>query len=647
MRRLIELNENWSFVKKDESYELAVADEGEEINLPHTWNNHDGQDGGANYERSAFWYVKHIDRPEAAEGERIYLEIPAANSSADVYVNGKNVCHHDGGYSLFRVDITDELNDTDNIIAICCDNKPNETVYPQTADFTFYGGLYRGVNILIVPAVHFDVDYYGNPGIKCDALVNEKTREGKLTVSSFGPLPDDVRISVLADGEEVASGKANEEIVIPDVHLWNGMKDPYLYEVVASCYAEGELSDQVTAKIGFRYFKVDPRKGFFLNGEDYSLRGVSRHQDYLDLGNALTEEEMKTDIELMKDVGANTVRLAHYQHHQRFYEMCDEAGFVVWAEIPYISRHMEGANDNAMSQMKELIVQSYNNPSIVCRGLSNEITMKPSNGKIRFHKKLNQLVHEMDPNRFSVMANFAMVFCVNPIAHLPDATSMNFYHGWYTPWPWLNGVRLSVFHFFFRGKPLGFSEYGAEGMPNLHSEHPKRGDNTEEYQFICHNKVYKALDKRHYLWATHLWNMFDFAADGRNVGGDPGKNHKGLVTFDRKIKKDAYYLYRAYWSDEPFVHLSGHRFEDRTEEKTDVYVMTNQKSFKVYQDGKEIYSTDNAKDKLTKIKVHLTGESDIEVRSGELTDTIHIRHVDEPNPSYKLQVKSNNASWEK
>ncbi len=647
MRRLINLNQGWNFVAIDESYDLAINEEGEAVDLPHTWNNHDGQDGGNNYCRSAFWYVKHIDRPEISEGERIYLEIPAANSSADVYVNGENLCHHDGGYSLFRVDITDHLNDTDNIIAICCDNKPNETVYPQTADFTFYGGLYRGVNILIVPEVHFDVEYYGNPGIKCDSTIDPRKKEAKLIVSSFGPLPDDVRISVLDNGEEIASGKANEEIIIENVHLWHGLKDPYLYEIVASAYVNDEIVDQVRTKYGFRYFKVDSRRGFFLNGEDYPLRGVARHQDYLDLGNALTEKEMQQDIDIMKEVGATTVRLAHYQHNQRFYEMCDEAGFVVWSEIPYISRHMEGANDNAISQMRELIVQSYNNPSIICRGLSNEITMKPSNGKIRFHKKLRKVVEEMDPSRFHCMANFAMVFCVNPIAHISDATSMNFYHGWYTPWTWLNGVRLSVYHFFFPSRPLGFSEYGAEGMPNLHSEHPKRGDNTEEYQFICHNKIYKALDKRHYLWATHLWNMFDFAADGRNVGGDPGKNHKGLVTFDRKIKKDSFYLYKAYWSDQPFVHLSGHRFEDRTEEYTNVYVMTNIPSFKVYQDGNEIYSVEDGKEKMYKIKVHLTGESDIVVKSGKHMDQIHIRHVDEPNPSYKLQVKSNNASWEK
>ena len=439
MRRLTALNQSWTFVEKDESYDLAINEEGELIDLPHTWNNHDGQDGGSDYVRSAYWYVKHIDRPEISEGERIYLEIPAANSSADVYVNGKNVCHHDGGYSLFRVDITDELNDTDNVIAICCDNKENETVYPQTADFTFYGGLYRGVNILIVPAVHFDVDYCGNPGIKCDTTVDLRKKSATLTVSSFGPLPDDVKISVLADGEEVATGVANEPIAIENVHLWHGTKDPYLYEVVASCYVDGELSDQVSTRIGFRTFKVDSRRGFFLNGEDYSLRGVSRHQDYLDLGNAITEKEMVQDIELIKEVGANTVRLAHYQHNQRFYELCDEAGFVVWSEVPVISRYMTGADENAYSQMRELIVQSYNNPSIVCRGLSNEITMKSSTGKMKFHKKMNKLVHEMDPGRFSVMANFSMVFNFFPHAHLPDATSMNFYHGWYTPWPWLNG----------------------------------------------------------------------------------------------------------------------------------------------------------------------------------------------------------------
>ncbi len=646
MRQIININKSWRFIKEDISYENALDKKGVLLDLPHTWNNKDGQDGGGDYVRSAFWYFKRLDRPKLIDGDKVYLEILACNSSAEVYVNGRKLFTHDGGYSLFRVNITEQLMDKDNIIAIKADNKPNDYVYPQHADFTFYGGLYRGVNLLIVPKVHFDVDYLGDPGLRCDAKVNGN--DGILEVSGFKDFPLDVDCRVIdREGKEVAFGKASKPLVIKNVHLWNGLEDPYLYTVEATANDMGKESDVVKTRVGFRTFKVDSRKGFILNGRNYPLRGVSRHQDFAALGNAITEKEMKEDINLIKEVGANTVRLAHYQHSQRFYELCDEAGLVVWSEIPYISKHMNSGNANAMNQMKELIVQTYNNPSIVCRGLSNEITMKSSTGKTQFHKELNDLVHKMDPYRLTAMANFAMMLSVNPFCRIVDVTSMNFYHGWYTPWTSLNGIRLSLFHFLFPNKGLGFSEYGAEGMPSLHSEHPKRGDNSEEYQFLCYHKIYKSLSKRPYLWATHLWNMFDFAADSRNVGGDPGKNHKGLVTFDRKIKKDSFYLYKAFWSKESFVHLTGHRFTQRADRKTKAYVMTNQKTFKVLQDGKEIYSVTDGKEVLYKVNVILEGKSKIEVISGNLHDEIELVKVSKPNPDYSLKVKSNNSSWEK
>jgi beta-galactosidase len=645
MRTVYPLNENWKFVKKEESLDSARKEEGENVTVPFTWNAKDGQDGKNDYVRGAFWFLKETERPELKEGQELWLEFKGVNSSAEVYVNSKKVGAHDGGYSAFRFNVTSEMKEGMNEIAVLVDNKPNERVYPQTADFTFYGGIYRDVNLIRVEKNHFELGYFGTPGIKCDTSVEGK--DGVLTVSAWEKLPENTEISVFnKDGNKVASGKGNEKIVIQDVHLWNGVKDPYLYEVKAQARDGENVSDEVDAKIGFRSFEVNPRKGFYLNGKAYPLHGVAKHQDRLGVGNAVTKDMMKEDALLIREVGATTVRLAHYQHDDYTYSCMDELGIVVWSEIPYISRHMQDGRDNAISQMKELIVQTYNHPSIVCRGLSNEITMKPSKGKTKAHKELKALVKKMDPSRFTVMANFAMMMACNPFCHLPDATSMNFYHGWYTPFTWLNGFRLSFFHLLFPHKPLGFSEYGADGMPNLHSEHPKRGDDTEEYQYLCLYKIYKSLEKRPYLWATHLWNMFDFGADGRNVGGVPGQNHKGLITFDRKTKKDSFYLYKGFWSDEPFVHIASKRFKNRCADSIMIYVMSNQDEVELFVNGKSA-GVQKGHKVLFGFKVPLTGDLKVEARSGDCLDSAEFRKVSSPDPSYKLSTKSNNASWEK
>lgn len=646
MREVINLNASWRFVEQNVSMEEALAHKGEIVNIPHTWNAQDGQDGGGDYVRSKYWYFRTFEAPKLEKGQKLYLEFNAVNSSATVYLNKTLLGVHHGGYSRFRFEITDVVKEGENEIEVNVDNEPNETVYPQTADFTFYGGIYRDVNLVKTEAIHFEMDASGSKGIKLDSQLRDD--KAFLTVHAWRSLPEDTRVRIYdAKGHLVAEGKGNEAIKIDDVHRWNGMKDPYLYKVVATAYdADGHMMDQLSENYGFREFYIDPRKGFFLNGKSYPLRGVARHQDRLGVGNAITKEDMEEDMELIAEVGANTIRLAHYQHDDYTYELCDKYGFLIWSEIPYISRHMPAAKPNAISQMRELIAQTYNRCCIFCRGISNEITMKPSRGKTKDHKELNELIHGLDPTRPTCMANFAMMVAFNPFCHIADATAMNFYHGWYTPWTWLNGFRLSFFHVFFPGKPLGFSEYGAEGMPNLHTEHPKRGDNSEEYQLICHYKVYKSLERRKYLWATHLWNMFDFAADARNVGGDPGKNHKGLVTFDRKVKKDAFYLYKAFWSKDPFVHICGKRFVDRHEEKANIYVVSNLGEVTLYLNGKK-YATQKGNARLYHFVVPVDGDFRVEAKSGSCSDEASFHKVSVPNPEYVLHVKSNNASWEK
>ena len=550
MRKTKNLNDRWQFTGPDGR---TVS-----VNLPHTWNSVDGQDGGNNYWRGSCRYERELDMPEFQKGEeRVYLEFRGVNASARVCFNDTLVCTHDGGYSTFRVDVTDLLRET-NRLAVEADNGVNDRVYPQKADFTFYGGIYRDVNLVVVNRRHFALADRGGNGIRITPQVKEL--DGYVRVQTFtemdaggnksdAALPDDdceIRIVLLdSDGAVAACGTgADCTLVIPSVHLWDGLKDPYLYTAVARLEYHGKTVDEIRCRFGVRTFHVDPEKGFFLNGRSYPLRGVSRHQDWKGLGNAITKEHHQKDMELIREIGANTVRLAHYQHDQYFYDLCDESGLVVWAEIPYISEHMANGRANTISQMKELIVQNYNHPCIVCWGVSNEITISTKNKKdmLDNHRELNELCHEMDPTRLTTLACYAMCGPFNRSAHITDLVSWNLYLGWYVPGLFLNDWWMRFFHFRYPKRCLGYSEYGCEAMPNLHSGKPRRGDHSEEYQTIYHEYMLKCFERNPYLWATHVWNMFDFAADARDQGGEAGMNHKGLVTFDRKIKKDSFYL---------------------------------------------------------------------------------------------------------
>jgi beta-galactosidase/beta-glucuronidase len=446
----------------------------------------------------------------------------------------------------------------------------------------------------------------------------------------------------------VAQGRNGEKLIIENIHLWNGLSDPYLYTATAELYVDDKCVDRVQSRCGFRVFRFDPQKGFFLNGKSYPLRGVSRHQDRPKIGNALTRENHEEDMRLIREIGANTVRLAHYQQDDYFYDLCDENGLVVWAEIPYISRHMPEANPNAVQQMKELIFQQYNHPSIVMWGVSNEITMYGKHRKdmLAFHQKLNSLVKELDPTRVTTLACFAMCGPFNKVAHITDVVAWNLYLGWYVPGFFLNDLWLKFYHMCYPNSSLGFSEYGAEAMPNLHSRHPKRGDNSEEYQANYHEYMLRCFARHPFLWGTYVWNMFDFAADARNQGGEPGMNHKGLVTFDRQTKKDSFYAYKAYWSSEPFVHIVGKRYANRTEKTTVVKVYTNTNGVKLYNNGVEIAGKTKDK-KVFEFKVKLEKENKIKAVSGELTDECVLHKVEKPDPDYVLHVKSETQSWQK
>ena len=638
MRNNILMNQGWTFTYHDGSKH--------DVNVPHTWNNLDGQDGGNDYWRGTLTYEKDFAAPEFnKETQQVYLEFRGVNASAKIILNGQVVATHDGGYSTFRANVTEALQ-AENHLVVEADNSVNDRVYPQKADFTFYGGIYRDVWMIVLDNNHFDMDHHGGPGLAVNAEVKGKNAD--VWVRTWHTGKGNVTIALKdAEGNVVATGEGTDtHIEIKNVHLWDGVEDPYLYNCEATLVVDGVAVDQVSPTFGVRFFHVDPQKGFFLNGRSYPLRGVSRHQDWKGIGNALSKEHHDTDMAMIVEMGVNTVRLAHYQHDQYFYDLCDKYGMVVWAEIPYISEHMPNGRENTISQMKELIVQNYNHPCICVWGISNEITIstKDKADMLDNHRVLNDLVHEMDPSRPTPLACYAMCGPFNKVAHITDLVSWNLYLGWYVPGLFLNDLWIDFFHAIYPNRCLGYSEYGCEAMTTLHSSHPKREDQTEEYQAVYHEYLLKCFEKRPFMWATHLWNMFDFAADARNQGGEPGMNHKGLVTFDRKIKKDSFYVYKAWWSDEPFVHICGKRFVDRVETITEVKVYSNQDTVTLYANGKEVGTQTGSR--VFTFRVQNLGEMKLEAVSGALRDTAVIRHVTKPNMSYKLPKDGGNGgNW--
>ena len=668
MRTEICWNQKWAFTKNTDAVPKTMPQRWDYVNIPHTWNDIDGQDGGNDYYCGKGYYAKELKKSDLPEADRYYLQFDGVNSSAEVYVNGKKAGSHDGGYSTWRADITDLLQE-ENLIVAVADNAPNDRVYPQNADFTFYGGMYRDVKILAVDRTHFSLEYFGGSGLAVTPLIGDKDKAPSGTVQvkvqTWITDPRGTLRIVLRDAEgqaaacrEVPAADTNEEILeLPDVHIWNGTKDPYLYSAeaciledtadTASTDTTGTVIDSVCTRFGVRSFRIDPDEGFILNGEKYPLRGVARHQDRWGKGNALSAEDHKEDIDIIREMGANTIRLAHYQHSQVFYDLCDEYGMVVWAEIPYISMHMPNGRANTISQMTELIVQNYNHPSIAVWGLANETTLSGITDDVMDnHRALNDLVHQMDPTRPTVIAFIGSCDKSEEIVYLPDVISYNYYLGWYEGNMEDNGPLLDAVHAAHPDQPLGISEYGCEAL-DWHTNNPRRGDYTEEYQALYHESLIRQIKERPYLWATHVWNMFDFGADRREEGGGKGQNRKGLVTIDRKYRKDAFYAYKAWLSDEPFVHIAGRNYVDRDEDETEIKVYSNQPAVELFVNGKSAGVNDTEKE-VFHFHIRNEGVSEITAKAGangELEDCCVIRKVDEPNEAYIMKDPGIVLNW--
>ena len=650
MRQIINLNRKWAFSKEATCVPSEISNKWNFVNLPHCFNAIDGQDGDADYYRGTAYYAKSILKTDLPTADRYYLEINGASSSAKVHWNGKEIASHDGGFSAWRVDVTGCMEGS-NLVVLEVDNSPSTTVYPQNADFTFYGGVYRDVNLIAVAESHFDLEYYGAPGIQVtpiiegdDARVEVKVYAKNLRKGQY------FQYTILdAEGNAVANEATSETVftaVIENVHKWHGRKDPYLYTCEVNLVEGKEILDNVSTRFGCRSFRIDPDRGFILNGEEYPLRGVSRHQDRWGLGNALLPEHHREDMELICEVGATTIRLAHYQHSQCFYDLCDEYGQIIWAEIPYITTHMEHGVENTRTQMTELIVQNYNHPSIVVWGLSNEINAGTGfdDQIIPNHHMLNDLCHELDKTRLTTMAAVSGAPTHNPYISIPDTVSYNHYFGWYGGELEDYGPWFDKFHAEHPNLPIGCSEYGCEAL-NWHTSNPENGDYTEEYQAVYHESLIRQLFPRKYLWATHVWNMFDFGADGRNEGGENGQNHKGLVTFDRKYKKDSFYAYKAWLNPEPMVWIAGKRYVDRVEDVTKVTVYSNQPSVELFANGESL-GVKEAEDHFFYFDVPNTAAyTHLVARAGDLTDESLIHKVAEPNPAYRLVEKGAVLNW--
>ena len=645
MRTVIKINQNWLFVKNCNDIHETM---GACIDLPHTWNAKDGQDGGNDYFRGVCLYKKILKKQQLPSADCYYLEFRGTNSSADVFVGGEKLAHHDGGYSTWRVNITDHVQD-ETEIAVLVDNSPNESVYPQMADFTFYGGIYRDVHLICVNHTHFDLDYFGSSGVAITPIVDGNN--ATVTVEAFPKnMSENQRLAFTIfdqDGNTVDSTETTDTKAVfrlINARLWDGLQNPYLYTCEAKIIENKQVLDCVRLRFGCRSFGIDSSKGFILNGKEYPLRGVSRHQDRLDIGNALLPEHHREDIDFITDMGATTVRLAHYQHDQYFYDLCDEKGLVVWAEIPYISKHLAGGVENTLSQLRELTVQNYHHPSIVVWGLSNEISIAGSDqGLLDNHRRLNELAHQLDKTRLTTVAAVSMCKTNDPYLQIPDTVAYNHYFGWYGGDTSMNGPWFDKFHATYPHIPIGCSEYGCEGL-NWHSSQPFQGDYTEEYQAHYHEELIKQLFTRPYLWATYVWNMFDFGADARAEGGENGQNHKGLVTMDRKYKKDAFYAYKAWLSPEPFVHLCGKRYVDRVENVTKVTVYSNQPEVELFVNGKSL-GKQSAPDHFFRFDVPNVGESTLVAKAGKLTDEGKIRKVEVFNDEYRLKEQGAVLNW--
>ena len=644
MRNKTSLCKEWRFAKGAENFDPARPISGaavETVTVPHCWNAADGACGGEYY-RGTGIYQTAIRVPQDA-GACHFLEFEGASSVCRVYLNGTQLGEHRGGYSTFRFEITGLCTPGgEDLLTVVVDNSPSQDVEPATGDFTVFGGLYRPVWLISTPAAHFDLLYHGTAGVLLTPTLAENG-QGLLKIEPHTAGAENARMSC-----EIIDPAGKPVAAVTDVQpkpltmsvehptLWNGRANPALYTFTARL-TDGGMTDEVRMTFGFRSFHVDPNSGFSLNGTAMPLHGAARHQDREGCGYAVSEADLAEDMAILRELGANTVRLSHYQHAQYFYDLCDREGLVVWAEIPMLA--MDPANKaqfaNACDQLTELILQNQHHPSICFWGLQNEIAVEgESLAMYSEMEELQALAKQLDPTRLTTSANLYCVRDNSPLNQITDVVAYNIYYGWYYGEVEEYGEFFDRFHAENPDVCLGVSEYGVDANPAFHSDTPKRKDYSEEYQCAFHEAAYSAMAKRPFVWGTYVWNLFDFGSALRDEGGTKGKNCKGLVSYDRKTRKDAFYYYKAQWSDEPFVHLNGRRYRDRAAEEITVRVYSNAKEVALTVNG-EAFQTKSGDKVFVFEHVPLKmGENTVTAAAGEVADTVIWNRTEQPNPAY-------------
>ena len=616
-RATIDLSSNWRFNLADVP---GAGNPGfddrrwQRVDLPHTWNALDAQDGPKvpftpDYFRGVGWYRKAVTVPRDLRNRQLFLEFGGASSVAEVYVNGTLVGSHQGAFTRFRVDVTEALGDR-GTIAVKVDNSARPDVAPLTGDFPIFGGLYRGVSLIATQATHLDLLDAGSPGVR---IRQQYLSDAAATVAVTSRVINPDRAQVVtrianARGDVVAraTSPAGSTVVqmlnVANPHRWHGTDDPYLYSVRVSVVVRGKVVDQVTQPLGLRTIAIDAAGGLLLNGRHYKIHGVNRHQDRLNEGWATTDAQVDRDVRLMREMGVNALRTAHYPQAELVYELADKYGILVYTEVPFVGITAIRAGSNAspeltanlVSQSREMVRSLGNHPSIAWWGIGNEQSDLPD-----VHQNLQAIADTIkaeDPTRLTVYAAEAGTTDTNlttPLLNHADLSAYNEYSGWYYNTPSAFGTRMDALHAAEPGRRVGITEYGAGASIYQHTEWPGTPagsaqipvEHPEEYQAYYHQQLWSQIEARDYLWGTFVWNMFDFASDFRNEGDRPGRNDKGLVTYDREVRKDAFYYYKSAWTDTPTVHIVSKRWTQRTQAQTTIRVFSNAASVTLRLNG--------------------------------------------------------------
>lgn len=604
-RTVVDLNTGWRFQRADVNgaYDVGFDDSAwPAVTLPHTWNAADGQDGGGDYYRGVGLYRRHLVVPSAMAGRKLWLQFDGANTSTVVWINGRRIGEHKGGYARFRLDATGALRPgRDNVLAVSVTNAPDSAVAPLSGDFTMGGGIYRDVSLVATDRLHVDMLDHGGPGVYVRQREVSRDRAVVEVTTNVSGGAARVRTRITGDrGRTVASGTSGgrQTLVIDKPRLWSGRTDPFTYRVTVEVLdpSTGRVTDTVAQPLGIRTVTADPAKGFFLNGDHLKLRGVNLHQDRIGKGFAVSKADLAEDFRLMAEMGVNAVRTAHYQHSPLFYELADRYGFVVWTEIPLVNLTTATPEfrANIEQQTSELVRQNFNHPSVVFWGLGNEL-WNDTPAVNELVGALTDQIKAEQPNGMTAYASCCVWDRGELNAHA-EISGYNKYFGWYTDSTADFGKWADELHAADPGRRFGMSEYGAGASVWQHEERPARpvpdSDwHPEEYQAVFHEDYWRAIESRPYLWGGFVWVMFDFASDGRSEGDTPGRNDKGLVTGDRKIRKDAYYWYQANWTDTPVVHITSRRWVSRSASTTDIKTYTNADTVTLRVNGVQVGGT--------------------------------------------------------